>query len=213
MAIVGNTDLWSDFFPEDLIPAILDMVLEVWANFTKPTSNEYEVPITRRFRASLEQYKDFKELPFKIDREVPIDNLDRAQELGRIDLRFTHGYRSDVYFAFECKRLNVQAKRGKAASLASEYVGINGMMRFVGVSPQYAKGLKQGGMIGYVMDGKTENAIKAVEKQIKKQYVNLQMRSSTGLSPSSQSPKNLIRESLHDLPNQEFTLHHVFLPV
>ena len=29
MAIIGSTDLWSNFFPDDLIPDILNMVLEV----------------------------------------------------------------------------------------------------------------------------------------------------------------------------------------
>jgi hypothetical protein len=142
-----------------------------------------------------------------------VDNLDTAQELGRIDLRLTHGYRSDVYFAFECKRLNVSAKSGKLDSLSGEYVGANGMMRFVGSEPQYGKGLKQGGMIGYVMNGKTANAIQAVNKQVKKHYIDLHMKSATGLSSSSRSSKSLVKESLHNLPHQLFILHHVFLPV
>jgi hypothetical protein len=118
MAIVGGTDLWADFFPDDLIPDILDMVIEVWSSFVKPSSHEHEVPITKRFRSSLEDYKDLKRLPVRIDRETPVDNLNTAEELGRIDLRLTHGYRSNVYFAFECKRLNVISKSGRIRSLA-----------------------------------------------------------------------------------------------
>ncbi|OLP16963.1 hypothetical protein BST81_18440 [Leptolyngbya sp. 'hensonii'] len=212
MAIVGSADLWADFFPDNLIPDILNMVVDVWSNFTKPTLDEHEVPITKRFRASLEQYKDLKMLPVRIDREVPVDDLAKAEEIGRIDLRLTHGYRSNVYFAFECKRLNIVSKNGKTSSLANEYV-VSGMARFVGSNPQYARTLTQGGMIGYVMNGKTENAIKAVDKQVKKHYIDLQMTSASGLGSSSRSLKKLVKESLHNLPHQEFTLHHVFLPI
>jgi hypothetical protein len=151
-------------------------------------------------------------LPVRIDREVPVDDLAKAEEIGRIDLRLTHGYRSDVYFAFECKRLNIISKNGKISSLANEYV-VSGMARFVGSNPQYARSLTQGGMIGYVMNGKTANAIKAVDKQVKKHYIDLQMTSASGLGSSSRSLKNLVKESLHNLPHQKFTLHHVFLPI
>jgi len=214
MTIFGSADVWAEFFPDDLIPDILNMVVVVWSSFTKPNFNDHEVPITKRFRSSLEQYKDLKMLPIRIDREVPVDNLDTAQELGRIDLRLTHGYRSDVYFAFECKRLNVSTEGGKLlASLAGEYAGVNGMMRFVGSEPQYGKSLKQGGMIGYVMNGKTANAIKSVDKQVKKHHIDLQMKSSDGLSSSSRLSKSCIKETSHHLPDVKFMLHHVFLPV
>jgi hypothetical protein len=211
MTIVGSADLWADFFPDNLIPDILNMVVDVWSSFTKPVFDDHEVHITKRFRASLEQYKDLKELPFRIDREVPIDNLDTAEELGRIDLRLTHGYRSDVYFAFECKRLNIK-KNGSTSSLAREYVE-NGMRRFLGSNPQYAKDLTQGGMIGYVMNGNTIKAIQDVDQQVKTHCSDLQMQSATGLSPSSKSSKSFIKESLHHSTNKIFTLHHVFLPV
>jgi hypothetical protein len=87
------------------------------------------------------------------------------------------------------------------------------MTRFVGLKPQYAIGLKQGGMIGYVMNGKIDGAITAVNKQIKDNYEDLQMKPSKGLNPSSRFPTSLTRESLHHLPDQEFTIHHVFLPI
>jgi hypothetical protein len=211
MAITGSADLWADFFPDDLIPDILQMVLDVWDSFKHNCNEKYEVPITKSFRATLEQYKDLKRLPIRIDREVPVDDFTTATELGRIDLRLTYGYRQEVYFAFECKRLNVIAKNGRIDSLAREYV-MNGMTRFVGSEPQYAIGLNQGGMIGYVMNGKTDKAITAIDKQVKACYIDLQMKSSQGLNPSSRLPNSLLKESLHYLASQEFTIHHVFLP-
>ncbi len=210
--VFGSQDGWADFFPDDLIPDILNMMVNVWEDFKLTIDEKYEVPITRRFRARLEQYKDLKRLPIRIDREVPIDNLATAEELGRIDLRLTHGYLSDVYFAFECKRLNVINKNNRTSSLAKEYV-MNGMTRFVGSEPQYAIGLKQGGMIGYVMNGKIDTAIASVNKQVKDNYIDLQMKSPNGLNPSSRLTNKFLRESLHHLPNQEFTIHHVFLTV
>jgi hypothetical protein len=213
MAILGDASLWADYFPDDLIPDILDMVLDVWLSFVKPNPNDHEVHITKRFRASLEQYKDLKMLPIRIDREVPVDDLNQAVELGRIDLRLTHGYKSDVYFAFECKRLNVCSSKGKTSSLAKDYV-VSGMIRFVGANPQYARYLTQGGMIGYVMNSNTKNAISAVHKQVKNEASLLQMKTITGLKASSLRPtKQLIRESVHHLPNQKFTIHHIFLPI
>jgi hypothetical protein len=211
MAIIGSADLWSNFFPDDLIPDILSMVLDVWNVFKDNCDETLEVPITKCFRSHLEQYKDMKMLPIKIDREAIVDDISTEKEIGRIDLRLTHGYRSEVYFAFECKRLNVIDKNGRTSSLAKEYV-MNGMTRFVGSEPQYAKGLKQGGMIGYVMNGKIDDAITAVNKQIKANYIGLQMKSSKGLNASSRLPNSLLKESLHHLPSQEFTIHHVFLP-
>jgi hypothetical protein len=214
MAVIGSPNLWADFIEDNLIPDILDMVVDAWSSFIKPASNEPEVPLTRRFRIELERHRDLIRLPVRIEREVSVDDPATAKELGRIDLCFTNlGVRSDVYFAFECKLLNVLAKNGRIYPLAGKYVGTGGMMCFVGTQPQYAIGLKQGGMIGYVMDGEVEKAIRAVDKQIKRQYINLQMKSATGLVPSSKTSKSFVKESLHQLPDREFTLHHIFLPV
>jgi len=68
-------------------------------------------------------------------------------------------------------------------------------------------------MIGYVMNGKIDSAIKSVNKQIKDHYKDLQMKPSKVLNPSSRLPDNFIRESLHYLQDREFTIHHVFLPI
>ena len=211
MAILGSAELWTDFFPDELIPDILVMVLEVWADFAKSNHNEHEFHITKRFRSALEQYKDLKRLPLRIDREVSIDDLGNASELGRVDLRLTHGYRSDVYFAFECKRVNVINEKGKLSSLATEYVE-NGMMRFIGMDAQYARTLHQGGMIAYVMDGNVKKAMGAINKKIKECQIKLQMTSHSSLSFSSNVKNDLLKETLHEFSDRSFTIHHVFLP-
>jgi hypothetical protein len=186
------------------------MVVEVWEEFIHPSANEHEVDITKRFRSALEQYKDLKRLPLRIDREIPVDDLENAVELGRVDLRLTHGYRSDVYFAFECKRLRVSSSKGTISNLAKEYVS-SGMMRFIGSDAQYARTLEQGGMIGYVMDGQTAKAMTAVDNKIKKHHKDLCMLDENGLGQSSRLKHDLIRETLHQFTDRLFTIHHVFL--
>ncbi|MCA1994914.1 MAG: hypothetical protein LDL41_23125, partial [Coleofasciculus sp. S288] len=143
-------------------------------------------------------------------REIPEDDLQTGEELGRIDLRFTHGYREDVYFAFECKRLNV-VLNGRRRALAAEYV-VQGMMRFI--TSQYATNLTQGGIIGYIMNGDTTTAVRAVSSRVGRQCQELRISSPSSLCKSSLLPSNKqIKETRHDLENRKFIIHHIFLPI
>src|ERR1700730_16608690 len=105
---LGDTTLWSETFPDHLVPRIIDLVLETWETFPKPAQDDLEVPITRRFKHSLKQAKDYRRLPVRIEREPAEDHPTTGVELGRIDLKFAPAgsAREEVYFAFECKRLN-----------------------------------------------------------------------------------------------------------
>src|SRR5687767_9215656 len=105
---LGDPDAWSEVFPDDLIPPILDLIWTTWVAFPKPSPKDHEVPITRRFRRALKQAKDYRRLPVRIDREPAEDDPETAEELGRIDLKFSPAGSAleQVYFAFECKRLN-----------------------------------------------------------------------------------------------------------
>ncbi|BAZ27919.1 hypothetical protein NIES4074_03470 [Cylindrospermum sp. NIES-4074] len=207
MAIVGNSSLWADTFPDYLIPDILDLVLSAWQVFSKPKIDDYEVPITKRFRATLRQQKNLVKLPVLIDREIPEDDLESGTEKGRIDLRFTAGYKEDVYFSFECKRLNVIFKTGRK-SLAGDYVK-EGMMRYV--TSQYSSGLICGGMIGYIMNSDSKTAIKAVDSQVITRCKELRISPPSGLCQSSLRPHHpQVKETTHILASQ-FVIHHVFL--
>ena len=85
-------------------------------------------------------------------------------------------------------------------------------MRFV--TGKYGKGLKDGGMIGYVMDGRTALAIQSVRKLIEKKRDELCLSEGTTLGESSILPKHkTIKETLHALSDRQFTIHHVFLSV
>jgi len=209
--IIGDAEIWSDTFPEDLIPRMLDLIFETWKPFPKPGPSDHEVPITRRFKHALKQAKDFQKLPVRIEREPAEDDPETGEELGRIDLKFLPAVSAieEVYFAFECKRLNATAN-GTRRSLAAEYV-TQGMMRFV--TGQYASSASNGGMIGYVLDGSGDEAMTSVIRNIATHRKELQMSASASLGKSTLRPDNrLIRETSHDLSAKRiFRLHHTFL--
>lgn len=215
-SIVGNTGSWKkDLFPDALIPDILELVVETWKIFKKPNRLDHEVPISRAFTDKLRLEKNRNgDLPFKIWYELPeIDTTDDAD--GRIDICFDYigTPREDVYFAFECKRLRIPyPSLSRPATNNSDYVGDQGMMCFV--TGRYGGSVANGGMIGYVMDGKVSPAIISVGKLIKSKQAVLKLSMNMGLESSSLLPnlKN-IKETKHSLGKKKFTIHHVFLAV
>jgi hypothetical protein len=208
--IVGDARLWSGVFPEDLVPRIVDLVWETWLVFPMPAADELEVPITRRFKGYLKQAKDYRRLPLRIERECAEDDP-HGSELGRIDLKFmpAESALEEVYFAFECKRLNVVKGRSRR-TLAPEYVS-EGMMRFV--SGQYGTTMTHGGMIGYVLDGRCDDAIRLIGANITKRASTLLLSDGGGLVSSTLRPNiDSIRETLHNLPGPRLVrLHHLLL--
>lgn len=210
--IRGNIDLWADAFPQHLLPQVFEMLFSAWETFKassdKPQPDDHEVPLTQRFRPFVTRDRKARLLPFTIWRESPEDDLKSSKEKGRIDLRLLHGYREEVYFAFECKRLNVMFGSG-FRSLASEYVN-EGMMRFI--TGQYSIDLPEGGMIGFVLNGDVKGARDSVDISVRNKCTELKMDPPGGLSESSIRPKDgKASETLHHLDSREFLIHHIFL--
>jgi len=212
MAVAGSPDPWAPTFPHDLVPRILELVIAAWAGLPKPSSQELETRITRNLRNALRQARNAtRDLPCLIDREVVEDDAASCAEKGRIDIRFIHGYDEAVYFAFECKRLNVTASTGGCSALAREYVE-EGMMRFV--TGKYAGGLEHGGMIAFVMDGNSAVATARVDVEVKARSLPLRMATGSGLAVSALLPTTpAVRETRHPRRLPPLTLHHVFLTV
>lgn len=210
MVCCGDPDLWADLFPENLVPDIIDLVVNTWGDFPSPAADELEVPITRRFCCELIKRQEARLLPFRIEPESSVLDVDLAEEKGRIDIRLSHGYRHNVYFAIECKRLNVFSK-GKRRSLAGEYVD-EGMTRFV--TGKYAKDLDKGAMVGYVMDGKLGDAIKSVQVSIEGRRSELRMTRGATLMPSTIRPKlQQVKQTEHKQGKTALLIHHIFLSV
>jgi len=208
MAVAGPIDLWAGRFPDDQLAQLIRLVLDSWSVFHLP-EKRLEVPLTRHFCAHLRNNKDRSIHIFRIDwesSEITSDGL----ESGRIDLKFSPGLDERVYLSFECKRLRVQFPKG-FDTLAREYV-TEGMYRYF--NGQYANDLDKGGMLGYVMDGKTDQAIEDVRKAIESRRPDLYMAHDETLRPSPVISSPQVEETLHNygLENR-FTVYHIFLPL
>ena len=90
------------------------------------------------------------------------DATGAAFSKGKIDMAIILDGERTRYLAYECKRLNVTTKSGKA-TLATRYV-TEGLHRFV--TEQYAEALPIGGMLGYVLDGNCDAALTSVHAAI-----------------------------------------------
>jgi hypothetical protein len=213
--VTGNAEGWKDLLPDEFIPDILELVTTSWDTFNKPRRVELEVAISKEFVKKLRVDKNKSDdLPFHIWPEInTLDN--QAENEGRMDILFSYlgTLKEEIHFAFECKRLRIPyPPPGRLVTNNSDYVGEQGMMCFI--TGKYSRSVTNGGMIAYVMDGKTKEAISSVGKLIKKNTPILKLERNIGLELSS-LPVNLrnIRETRHILNTKKFTIHHVFLAV
>lgn len=210
MAVGGNISLWADTFPDNLLPVVLDLIVQSWPAVLPVASDAKEEPTTRRLREVLRREKDLRQLPFTIWPESSETDPTSGKETGRIDLRFLHGYREDVYLSFECKRLYYLTASGRTEANVSEYTGKDGMLCYV--SQQYSKGLPHGGMIGYILNGSLSRAKKRVEKSIDRNRVKLKLKAGTLLEKSRHAPSNPhLAESIHLIFGNKMTIYHVLL--
>ncbi len=212
--VIGNAaEFKRDLFPEELIPEILKLVITSWETFDKPDRLQHEVPISKAFREKIRANKNLcDDLPFHIWRELPTANT-QPEDDGRIDIcfAFTGSPDEEIYFAFECKRLRIPYISGLITN-NSDYVSGQGMMCFV--NGKYGKRVTNGGMIGYVMDGKTDKAIISVGELIKNKSLILKLAKDTALENSSVMANSTnVRETRHILSQRNFTIHHIFLAV
>jgi hypothetical protein len=208
MATNGNLSRWANNFPASLVPQIIHLVLESWNNFK--TRHTHEVPITQEFFVLLDKNHEFLKLPFLVDLEVVLPHSDGTWQLGRLDLRFIYGFRRKVYFSIECKRLRVNFPSG-FNPLAKEYV-VDGMYRYF--NGQYAQELDKGGMLGYVMDGNCDEAVKDVQKSIENRRMDLYTQGNETLKNSACVNSKQVKETFHRYgPNGNFIIYHIFLPM
>jgi hypothetical protein len=160
--IVGDPAEWDDFFQQNLIPAILSLVISAWDRMKKPTQTDYEDHISIKLYTALKSGKDRNRHAFLIRyQDVEVDT-DLAKETGRKDIVIFPSTQEEIYFCLEAKRLNALVS-GMRKSLADEYVK-EGMQRFV--NGKYSRFVRHGGMLGYVLDGKVARAIQNVERNI-----------------------------------------------
>jgi hypothetical protein len=208
---------WVPLFPDEEVPFILAAVLRSGARLKKLNHIERENDLSDRLRDLLEADQEFRSRPVELFREVPLYDRKRAKQkqLGRSDLMFLYSTgiaKPWPYFVLESKRLHVTFQSGWK-SLVGEYVtGQQGMMCFI--QERYSRGLESGGMLGYVFDGKVEQALASIGTSVASNLEKLKCSRVSGLTLSSVLKGDFqVSESSHSLPSRNFKIYHVFLAV
>jgi hypothetical protein len=210
MSILGTPTNWTDLI-EPLVPVILQLVIATWEGMTPPGPNQREDDISIALCRALRQNRNARKLMFQI--HIQYVELEQAagEDVGRIDIAFVALVpREDIYFCFECKRLNV-TKNGSKRAYAAEYVTF-GVIRFV--TGQYAKAVRHGGMLGYVLDGDVDGAMRNVETNLRSNCTALGMDLPGGFDRSSVLPDDRRAcETHHRRQNDSalFSIHHLFM--
>jgi hypothetical protein len=212
MRAVGSAEEWIGIL-DSLVPQILGMIVGTWDSQPIPGAEIREDPITEKLCRALRQSRSSSELPLRIDLQMVELDPAEGETQGRLDIVFSPlAAREDIYFCLECKRLNVVGADGTIRPYASEYV-TEGMFRFV--RGRYASRVRQGGMLGYVLNGDIANAIQRVANAINTHVQALGMSTASGLSGSVAVPSDSrFRETTHSRPHSAdtFRMHHIFMP-
>jgi len=213
----GRLDPQFNPFDDDYLVEILEATAVAWARMNQPGTSEIEDRITYRLAGRLANDPLFAELPYDIVAQCWLLGLD-GERLGRLDLRFKHRHSQRDYFAFESKRLHVTYPGGSFSTEYPAYAGDDGMMAFI--SGHYSKGLLAGGMLGYVMDGKTDSAWSGLEQHIELRRAPLKLIDSSKFVKSALSKAianamdgTHLGETEHDLDTHHLRLLHFLLPV
>jgi hypothetical protein len=207
---IGDPAAWDDFVAQKLIPLFLDHVVSTWEDMAKPAPDDWEDEISVKLYSAMVKSKDRQKHAFLIRyQDVEVDT-DLARETGRKDIVVFPSFDEDVYFCLEAKRLNATVS-GVVRTLADEYAK-DGMQRFV--DGKYGRGVRHGGMLGYVLDGEIARAIESVQQNIQRQHVALRMNPPGQLLASSVRPADgNARETRHHRAHETvtFCIHHLFV--
>lgn len=207
---VGDSSYWDDFFQQHLLPAVLDYITTTWEEMEKPGPSDLEDAISDRLYSALVNAKPRTDPPFLIRREDLDFDTDLAKETGKKDIVFFPSFQEEIYLCLEAKRLNAMIS-GKPRSLADKYVK-EGMQRFV--VGKYARFVRHGAMLAYVLDGDTGRAMLNVENNIRSRLTELRMDKNGGLLASTVRPDDpRTKETRHRRAHENavFCIHHLFL--
>ena len=208
--MTGDSTDWADLI-DTMVPGIVSLVIDCWAAMPSPKSDDLEDHITERLCRLIKQHRTTRDLPFQVHTQFVELEPANNEKLGRLDIAFIPLInREDYYFCLECKRLNVR-KKGTVRSYAAEYV-LFGMLRFV--SGQYAKNVRHGGMLGYVLDGSKSGAIANVEANIQSNAASLGLVPPLSFQPSAVLPSDpRILQTCHERFGEpkSFCIQHLFL--
>lgn len=205
--------LKRELFPAGFAGEVMALILDTWREFSLHRQVRLEPRITALFRYALIDAYDSAGRAWFIALEDPITDPTFGTESGRNDLRFypPKNHRQTIFFTVECKRLHVTTDSG-FKHLADKYVK-DGMQRFV--DGKYSNGLPCGGMLGYVMDNRLDDAFARVQAEIKTRSSNLK---TAGIKffkiPSSTLPSHpWSADTFHKRADGELCIHHLLVGV
>jgi hypothetical protein len=208
---VGDTSDWDDFFQQNLIPAVLAHVFATWEHMPKPGPSDLEDDISVKLYSALVKAKDRNAHAFRIEYQVVEVDTDLAAVTGKKDIVFVPSLQQEeIYLCLEAKRLNAIVA-GVRRSLADEYVK-EGMQRFV--NGKYARFVRHGAMLAYVLDGNIDRAMQNVENNIRNRLAELRMGNGRGFIDSSIRPSDhRTKETHHHREGEKavFRIHHLFV--
>lgn len=210
MTPIGSPAEWTNLI-DSYVPEILALVIETWEAMPSPASNDREDPLSEALCRLLRRSRDRCDLPFRIDSQMAELDPEAGEDQGRMDIVFSPPIpRESIYFCLECKRLNV-VDGGRVRGYYSEYVRF-GMLRFV--RGQYAREVRNGGMVAFVLDGNMVTAVSGVERNIRNAREALGMATAEFHESSSRPQDARLRETRHfrNRAGAEFVIHHLFLP-
>jgi len=212
MIAFGSPNQWVDFI-ESQVPDILALVIETWDAMPSPAGDELEDVVSDSLCRALRQSRNQCELPFRIDTQLVELDPAAGEDEGRMDIVFSPPIpRESIYFALECKRLNVRRVNSAPRAGFAEYVRF-GMLRFV--RGQYASAVRHGGMLGFVLDGDVAGAMAGVEGNIRLNLSDLGMNVPGGFQASTgRTGDARVRETQHRRAGQAlpFVIQHLFMP-
>jgi hypothetical protein len=207
----GSPAEWQELL-DSLVPDILALVIATWEGMPQPAVDALEDPISVTLCLHLRQGRDRCDLPFNVYTQLVELDPTAGQEQGRMDIVFAPMVpRENIYFCLECKRLNVTDGE-RIRPYSSEYVRF-GLMRFV--TGQYSATVRNGGMLGYVLDGNVVSATANIEKNLHARRTELGMDSPGRFFTSGILPADTrVRETRHRRPNTgvPIIIHHLFMP-
>ena len=207
---IGDSSYWDDFFQQNLVPSILSYVIATWEQMPTPGPSDLEDAISIKLYSALIKAKDRNSHAFLISYQNVEVDTDLAKETGRKDIVFFPSFQEEIYLCLEAKRLNAVVSCVRR-SLADEYVK-EGMQRFV--NGKYARFVRHGAMLAYVLDGNINRAMQNVENNIRNRRAELRMDKNSGFVTSTIRPDDVrTKETRHSREHAItiFRIHHLFV--
>lgn len=210
VVVRGSSSLWVARF-RGLDEEVLRGVACVWWNVVgrlpnQPNEDQVTAELVESLFVWARRQGIYIEYQF-----VPFERTGDGSIVGSrfVDMAvIAEGYGRNIYLAYECKRLNVRGADGARRSQAGDYVGKNGMMRFI--EGKYARYLPVGCMLGYVMDGDLPWAYTRIVDAMKARQGGLGLQG----EPTAATPIGILRYFVtqHMRGDRWMEIRHALLP-